>query len=363
MGSNKKITAKNRLGARGRRPETQVAAATTIHVRCVFLDIARFTLNRSVEAQANLVKVLNRIVRAALKDLRIKDKILLPTGDGMCVAINTPSDLDIHVRLALKVLALLAGHNKREKDSARQFDLRVGINENDDNLVIDINGRRNIAGAGINIAQRVMSAADGNQILVGQPVFEVLRHRERYMNSFRSFSARTKHGVSVPVHQLVIDAGGLNIAIPSQFRQEIPEEVRLTRQSAYYVAHAIRLHAFLAKLDRHGSTGYSSKVLLWYLAKDSAGASLSSDTTPYRPKTWGIGKASVEEQFRYYDSRDFWVTCDLSEYITGELRDYSACFETQPVFNRQFVTQFGRKKLKTEFPDIWDEFELDKAKK
>lgn len=55
----------------------------------------------------------------------------------------------------------------------------MGINTNADNLVTDINGARNLAGAGINIAQRVMDSADGNQILVSHSVYDTLRDREK----------------------------------------------------------------------------------------------------------------------------------------------------------------------------------------
>lgn len=47
------------------------------------------------------------------------------------------------------------------------------------NIVFDINGHRNVAGAGVNLAQRIMSPADETQVLMGQPVYEVLMHRER----------------------------------------------------------------------------------------------------------------------------------------------------------------------------------------
>lgn len=90
---------------------------STIHARYVFLDVAGFTLNRSVEAQASIVGTLNRIVRQTLRELGIKNRILLPTGDGMCIAIDAPSDIDVHIRTALKILEHL---NKYNADQSEQ---------------------------------------------------------------------------------------------------------------------------------------------------------------------------------------------------------------------------------------------------
>jgi len=63
------------------------------------------------------------------------------------------------------LLAKINDHNVNTADTMRRFDVRVGINSNVDNLIKDINNRENLAGAGINIARRVMDAADANQIM------------------------------------------------------------------------------------------------------------------------------------------------------------------------------------------------------
>ena len=173
-------------------------SAETRHVRYVFLDVVGFTQKRSVEAQTDIVAALNGIVRDAADGLGlVGDSIIfLPTGDGLCAAVVAPHDpYDVHVLLAMGVLERVSKHNANESDAMRRFQVRVGVNENVDNVLIDINGRRNVAGAGINTAQRVMSLADGGQLVVGPTVFDLLRHRERYMGAFRSFTARIKHAV------------------------------------------------------------------------------------------------------------------------------------------------------------------------
>jgi class 3 adenylate cyclase len=169
---------------------------STVRAKYIFLDIVGYSHNRSVEAQTEVISVLNAIVLKALVESGIKQdgQILLPTGDGICIAIvDVSASYDIHLRIALIILRELRDHNTGTPDAMRRFEVRIGLNENVDNKIIDINGKPNIAGAGINLAQRIMSAADGNQVLVGDAVYETLRHREHYMNKFRSHSVLQKH--------------------------------------------------------------------------------------------------------------------------------------------------------------------------
>jgi class 3 adenylate cyclase len=155
-----------------------ISETATISAKYIFLDIVGFTHNRSIEAQTDIIGVLNSIVLEAVSRYCIdaENRILLPTGDGIClVLLGIESPYDIHIQIALSLIEGIEKHNSTAIDEQRKFKIRVGINSNTDNLVTDVNGNQNIAGAGINLAQRVMSAADGNQILVGQPVFDTLR--------------------------------------------------------------------------------------------------------------------------------------------------------------------------------------------
>jgi class 3 adenylate cyclase len=355
--SQKKRALKHRKRNERQSPALRVV---TIRARYVFLDIVGFTRNRSVEAQSDLVKALNKIVRAALDQCHIKKIIVLPTGDGMCIAIESPLELDIHVRLALRILGLLEEYNGEQADSPRKFQLRIGVNENDDNIVIDFNRKRNVAGAGINMAQRVMSAADGNQILVGQPVFEILSHRESYMSAFRSYSLPIKHGSELPVHQLVIDSQGLNVDVPSQFQAPARNEKPLTRFAAYYIAHAVRSKRFVTSQMNRSCTSYVAKVLLWFLACDSTGLHNASESNPYKPHTWQAGTATLAEQFEYYYKEDFWLTCYFTDFINERLSGFRRLFSTHvtPGYEYLFPNEHAKSKIKSEFADIWDEIGL-----
>src|ERR1041385_5096958 len=101
-------------------------------VKYVFLDIVEYTKDRTVEAQSDIVRQLNRIVRQSLKEQKVtrSETILIPTGDGMCIAlVDKLRPWDVHLKIALKILAHLDAHNAATSDSTRKFQLRIGLNE------------------------------------------------------------------------------------------------------------------------------------------------------------------------------------------------------------------------------------------
>jgi class 3 adenylate cyclase len=137
-----------------------------------------------------------------------KQCILLPTGDGMCIALfpslfEASTGYDIHLNIALEILAGLESYNIFTNNNDRKFAIRVGLNENTDNIIIDVNGKQNVAGRGINMAQRTMSKADGNQILIGEATYQTLCEREKYVKAFRPYSAKTKHDEIFTVYQFI----------------------------------------------------------------------------------------------------------------------------------------------------------------
>ena len=187
----------------------------------VFLDIVRFT-SRSVEDQSAIIAALNGIVQEAIPQARLGpiSPIYLPTGDGVCIALaKDQGEYDTPLALALAILSGIRTFNAQlESFSPRRFQIRIGINENRDNVVQDINGRKNIAGAGINMAQRIMNLGDACQILVGSSVYNVLRNRDSYRNAFRSFRCRDKNGEELAAYQyLGKNTPELSRKIPSRF--------------------------------------------------------------------------------------------------------------------------------------------------
>src|SRR5688572_27393522 len=104
-----------------------MADAKTIPAKYIFLDVVSFSRGRSVEAQSDIVHSLNDIVKKSLSAHNVtpERRIMLPTGDGICVALlNIEEPYDIHVQLALSILRLLQEYNANIEDESRRFEIR-----------------------------------------------------------------------------------------------------------------------------------------------------------------------------------------------------------------------------------------------
>jgi class 3 adenylate cyclase len=344
--------------------ETTKGEVVRRYAKYLFLDAVQFS-KRSAEAQSDIVSQLNLIVRQALEihEVREDDCILIPTGDGMCITLLSPDlPYDIHIKMALSILASLDAYNKINTNESRQFDVRIGINQNTDILVTDINARRNIAGAGINMASRIMDKAEGRQILVSQTVFDELQPSEQYMGKFQHFDAAGKHGLKFRVYQYIGDNHlGLSRDKPNEFVKMQAPELKLSKTIAYYFATAIKNKQFIVNKQGYGQDNYSLIVILWFLAKDSEGQSEATDISPYDPIIYGDGNLSLNEVFDYYSSIDFQVISSLANYIQSHLVKYiNHLFTGGKGSELLFVNGMGKQKLKNEWPSIWQEFDLDK---
>lgn len=207
----------------------------------LFLDIVGYSKNRTVEAQSDIISKLNEIVKKVLSEYKVtaSKRLLIPTGDGMCITFINNPQFDFAIVIAVAILEELKLYNDKTKDKMRKIDIRIGINENIDNIIIDINNRKNIAGSGINYAQRIMSLADGNMIMIGSSVYEQVNKRDKYYGKFRPWNALIKHNERLPVYQYIDEKiSVLNTQTPVIFQQiEKPKiEILLTEHLAMYLA-------------------------------------------------------------------------------------------------------------------------------
>ena len=169
-------------------------------VRYVYFDVVDFSKGRSIEAQTEILISLNQIVSQSVASIvTLSDQTLfLPTGDGVCVClVNLIHPLDLDVRIALEVLEQLYSLRQSTVDLTRKYEVRVGLNENQDNLILDVRGSANVVGLGINMAQRIMSVAGPSRLMLGHSVFERLSQREAYRSWIQPASAIVKHGHSL----------------------------------------------------------------------------------------------------------------------------------------------------------------------
>jgi class 3 adenylate cyclase len=152
----------------------------------VFADIVQYS-EESVSRQVEMKVAFGEILATALEHTPAADRIVLDTGDGAALCfLGDPED------------ALFTANSLRTgvvESPEHGLRLRLGINLGPVRVVSDINGHSNVIGDGINVAQRVMSFAEPNQILVSRSYYEVVsRLAPDYAQLFQYVgSHRDKH--------------------------------------------------------------------------------------------------------------------------------------------------------------------------
>jgi class 3 adenylate cyclase len=132
----------------------------------LFMDVVDYS-KLLVNEQREVVHQLNHVVRQTVQFKRSDangELICIPSGDGMAlVFFQSPEEL---VQCALEISKAFKTH--------AGIRLRMGVHSGPVDTVKDVNERTNVAGAGINIAQRVMDCGDAAHILVSKRVADDL---------------------------------------------------------------------------------------------------------------------------------------------------------------------------------------------
>ena len=167
----------------------------------LFIDIVGYS-KLTTEEQSEALHELNVIVRntETARDAEAASQLVfLPTGDGMALVFTGSEEEP--VECALEIAQAL-----RAKPS---LPVRMGIHSGPVHHVADVNQRENIAGAGINIAQRIMDCGDAGHILVSKRVADDLAQSRRWQPYLHDLGdVEMKHGVLVSVVNLYADVIG-----------------------------------------------------------------------------------------------------------------------------------------------------------
>lgn len=326
-------------------------------IKYIYLDVVGFTYNRSVEAQTDIVSSLNGIVRHVVSRKISEEHIIyIPVGDGICICILKSTKYDGYIQIAEDIIRRIVSIHNKAAITTRKFEVRIGINENIDNIITDINGNKNVCGAGINYAQRIMSFADASQILVGHTTYESLHHREKYSRAFRGYRAKAKHDTTLDLYQYIGGSvAGLNRSVPSSFSSP---DIELSKYDAYYLAHAIKNRQFIDDNLQHNYDLYPMGLILTYLAEDSVGNSTSTKINPYDNRMPKTENNTLAEQFEVLSNIPFSILLDLfnAKVYYGIFPKHRNCFEADSW--GLFVNSKGEQKLKSQWPNICDEFSL-----
>ena len=177
----------------------------------LFIDIVGYS-KLLINEQSEQIQKLKEIVRGT-EQFRLAEAegklVRLPTGDGAALVFRT--NVEAPALCALEISKELKNHS--------DLHVRMGIHSGPVNEVVDLNEQANIAGAGINMAQRVMDCGDAGHILVSKRVADDLEHYSQWRSLLHELGeCEVKHGLRISLLNLYGDEAG-NPELPEKFRQ------------------------------------------------------------------------------------------------------------------------------------------------
>jgi len=191
----------------------------------LFIDTVGYS-KLSINEQRAVVDELTQIVRASeqFQKAEAADRLIkISTGDGMALVFYTSPEAP--VRCAMELSRALKGHPRLR--------LRMGIHSGPVSGVIDVTGRTNLAGAGINTAQRIMACGDAGHILVSKHVAEDLEEYDEWRPLLHELGeCEVKHGVRISVANLYTEELG-NPAIPEKLKTERAAAAAKRKRTAF----------------------------------------------------------------------------------------------------------------------------------
>src|SRR5207249_1350892 len=175
----------------------------------LFIDIVGYS-KLLIHEQSEQLQELKNVVRGTdqFRRAQTEGKLLsLPTGDGGALVFrNSPEE---PVTCAMEISKALKNHP--------DLRVRMGIHSGPVNEVTDLNEEVNIAGAGINIAQRVMDCGDAGHVLVSKRVADDLEQYPQWRSILHDLGeCEVKHGVRLHLFNLYSGTFG-NASLPINF--------------------------------------------------------------------------------------------------------------------------------------------------
>src|SRR5215210_9543023 len=178
----------------------------------LFIDIVGYSKLLTNE-QRERQRELNAVVRESepFRAAEAEKKLIrIPTGDGMVLAFFTKPDAPARCAVAIS----------RALRATTHLPLRMGIHSGPVELVEDVNDKPNLAGAGVNIAQRVMDCGDSGHILLSARAADDLAEHAEWKAQLHDIGeVQIKHGARVRVASLHSDEIG-NPALPQTLRRQ-----------------------------------------------------------------------------------------------------------------------------------------------
>ena len=168
-----------------------------------------------INEQRSLRDALNQIVRRteAFQTAEAAERLIkIPTGDGMALVFYKSPEEPVGCALEIS----------RSLKTYPSLQLRMGVHSGPVSAVIDVNGQTSVAGAGINMAQRVMDCGDAGHILLSKRVADDLEQYPQWRSILHDLgNCEVKHGVRLNLVNLFTEELG---------EPEVPEKFRNTKE-------------------------------------------------------------------------------------------------------------------------------------
>ncbi len=180
----------------------------------LFIDIVGYS-RLLIEEQKERLNQLTEIVLATapVREATDEQLVRLPTGDGMALVFHHSAEEP--ARCALEIAEALQKHP--------ELPVRMGIHSGPVSEVTDVSGRTNLAGAGINMAQRVMDCGDAGHILLSlHGADDLIQYRQWAPRLHDVGDCEVKHGVRLHLVNLYAESLG-KAALPEKFQQSTPK--------------------------------------------------------------------------------------------------------------------------------------------
>src|SRR5215470_12134068 len=201
---------------------TQIKKEIQLEIAHVlFIDIVGYS-KLSINEQHAAVDELTQIVRATeqFQKADVSERLIkIATGDGMALVFYTSPEAPVRCAIEL---------SRAVKDYP-QLRVRMGIHSGPVSGVIDVTGRTNLAGAGLNVAQRVMECGDAGHILLSKHVAEDLEEYQEWRPRLHDLgTCEVKHGVRIGITN-VCDGEVGNPQLPKKLQALKRHRVRVRR--------------------------------------------------------------------------------------------------------------------------------------
>jgi TolB-like protein/Tfp pilus assembly protein PilF len=251
-----------------------------------------------VNEQIEVLQMLNRVVREAphFRSAEAAGKLMrLPTGDGMALLFFEDPEAPVHC--ALEISATAKQHP--------QLQLRLGIHSGPIKEVRDVNDRANFAGAGINLAQRVLDSGDAGHILLSSRVAEDLTSYRKWNPYLTDLGeCEVKHGLKMRLFNLCKDGLG-NPALPQRLKAQQEEKVARSKSLEATARAGLRIRKVAAWLAAVAVIVAIAVSIWWVYRPAPTGRSIA--VLPFADVAEGGGNAvfvnGMQEDLLTYLSR------------------------------------------------------------